>query len=70
MARPKVGDQTWIRIYHDAIVDVFESEQSPDFYFKVQPKFGRAKYFYGESAWSDYQRYAADLIDSSHLYTL
>ena len=65
MAKPKVSDQTWIRIFHNSIIDVFESEEHPDFYFKVQPKQGRAKYFYGETAWSDYQRYAADLLDDA-----
>lgn len=31
-----------------------------DFFFKVTGKGVRTKYFYGENAWSDSQRYASD----------
>lgn len=67
MAKPKVSDQTWNRIFHNPIVDVFESEEHEGFYFKVMSRGKSAKYFYGETAWSDYQRYAYDETISATL---
>ena len=59
MAKPKVSDQTWQRIYHNPIVEVFMSKED-DMFFKVTTKNKRPKYFYGETAHSDFQRYAYD----------
>ena len=58
--KPKVSEQTWRQIMHEQNVVVYESEEHPDFYFKVEVQGQRSKYFYGEMAWADYQRYASD----------
>lgn len=59
MARPKVGDMTWRRIYHSKFAEVFEADED-DFFFKVVKTGDKPKYFYGETAFQDYQRYVYD----------
>ena len=65
MARkPKVNEQTWRRIYHspDNSILVFSSDTT-DCYYKVTTTNSRPKYFYGEMAWADCQRYVVDSGD-------
>jgi hypothetical protein len=60
MAKPKAGDQTWLRIFHQWNVEAYESHENQGFYYKVIVKNQRPKLFYGETAHMDYQRYAMD----------
>jgi len=60
MAKPKVGDMTWRRIYHSRVGEVYEADED-DFFFKVVANDSRPKYFYGETAFHDYQRFMSDL---------
>ena len=60
--RPKVSEQTWERIYHTNIVSVYESQEHHGFYYRVNVEGKRPKYFWGETAWADYQRYAYDQV--------
>lgn len=62
--KPSVSSTTWTRIFHNGGVDVYESDKYLDFY-RVTPKGGRAKYFFGETAWMDTQRFAVDNSDFS-----
>ena len=62
MKKPSVSSTTWSRRYHNNTVEVYESDRYYDFY-KVVVHGQRPKYFFGESAWSDTQRYA---LDNSH----
>ena len=59
MRRPKAGDQTWRRIYHSQVAEVFESDTENDFY-KVVLEGQRPKFFYGELAFQNYQRIVHD----------
>ena len=65
MARPKASDQIWKQRFHNSVVTVYVAHDYPDFYYKVDVKGKRPKYFFGETAWSDYQRYAADEINAT-----
>lgn len=67
MSKPKASEQTWRRIMHEQGVEIFESEENPDFYFKVVVRGKRPKYFYGELAYADYQRYASDNISYAYV---
>ena len=58
--RPKASDQIWKQRFHNSIVTLFVAHDYPDFYYKVDSKGERSKYFWGETAWSDAQRYAYD----------
>ena len=60
MKRPKASDQIWKRIFRQWNVEAFESHDYQEFYVKVIVKGKRPKYFWGETAWADYQRYASD----------
>lgn len=62
--KPSVSSTTWTRIFHNEGVDVYEADKYLDFY-KVTPKGGKPKYFFGETAWMDTQRYAVDHSDFS-----
>ncbi len=59
MAMPKVADQTWRRIYHSRVAEVYESENEND-YYKVVLEDMKPKYFYGELGFQNYQRYVYD----------
>ena len=59
MSKPKVSDMTWRRIYHSQNIEAFEADED-DMYFKVEIRDARPKYFYGETAHMDYQRYVMD----------
>jgi hypothetical protein len=60
MAKPKASDQIWHRIFHQSGIEAYEAHDYKDFYIKVVVPNKRPKYFWGETAWSDYQRYAYD----------
>ena len=62
--KPSVNSTTWTRIFHNTGVDVYEADKYYDFY-KVTPKGGKPKYFFGESAWMSAQRFAVDNSDFS-----
>ena len=63
--KPLMKDITgWTRIFHNDGVEVYEADNYYDIY-KVSPKNGRSKVFYGESAWMNAQRYAVDHSDFS-----
>lgn len=67
MSKPKVSEQTWNRIMHEQGVEIFESEEYPGDYYKVCVPGKRPKYFYGELAYADFQRYATDNISYSYV---
>jgi hypothetical protein len=63
--RPSVGSTTWTRIFHNEGVEVYSADKYLD-YYKVAPKNGsRPKYFFGELAWMNTQRFAVDNSDFS-----
>lgn len=59
MTKPKAADQTWRRIYHSRFAEVFESDETQD-YYKVTLGDARPKYLYGELAFNKYQRMVLD----------
>jgi hypothetical protein len=63
-SKPSVGSTTWRRIFHNDGVEVYEAEKYYD-YYKVVPKNGRSKYFFGEQAYMNAQRFAIDKSDFS-----
>ena len=62
--KPSVSSTTWSRIFHNGGVAVYEADKYYDFY-KVVPGSGKPKYFFGETAWMDAQRFAVDNSDFS-----
>lgn len=64
--KPSAGSTTWTRIFHNGGVEVYEADKYQD-YYKVIKKDGsvRPKYFFGESAWMNAQRFAVDNSDFS-----
>jgi hypothetical protein len=62
--KPSVGSTTWTRIFHNEGVDVYSADKYYDFY-KCTPKNEKPKYFFGESAWMNCQRFAVDKSDFS-----
>jgi hypothetical protein len=59
--RPSVSSTTWTRMFHEGTVAVYESDRYYD-YYKVIAGSDRPKYFFGESAWMNCQRYVVDKI--------
>ena len=59
MSKPKASDQVWRRIYHSQVAEVWESDTVND-YYKVVLEGQRPKFFYGELAYQNYQRYVHD----------
>lgn len=59
MSKPKASTMTWSLLWRNKQADVFAALED-DAYFKVAIFGQRPKYFYGETAWSDTQRYVAD----------
>lgn len=59
MSKPKASDMTWSLLWRNQQADVYAALED-DAYFKIVIFGQRPKYFYGESAWSDTQRYVAD----------
>jgi hypothetical protein len=63
--KPKVSEVSgWTRIFHHANIEVYEADNYRD-YYKAIPKGDRPKYFFGESAWMNTQRFAVDKSDFS-----
>jgi len=62
--KPAVGSTTWTRIFHNGGVHVYEADKYQDFY-KVVPAAEKPKYFFGETAWMNAQRFAVDKSDFS-----
>jgi hypothetical protein len=63
--RPSVSSvNCWNQIFHNGGVKVYEADNYYD-YYKVVPKNGKPKYFFGESAWMNAQRFAVDNSDFS-----
>lgn len=73
MSKPKAADQTWRRIYHSRFAEVYESDETQD-YYKVVLKDQRPKYLYGELAFQNYQRmvydYELDMVKQSMTPTI
>ena len=63
MAKPSVSAvKSWETLYDSEEVKVeVGTAEFPEDYWRVTPTGERPKYFYGESAWSDAKRMAADL---------
>jgi len=59
--KPSVSSTTWKGIFHEGNVRVYEADRYYDFY-KVTAGSDRPKYFFGETAWMDTQRYVVDKI--------
>lgn len=59
--KPSVNSTTWRRIFHYDTAQVMASEKYYDFY-KAVVEGERPKYFFGESAWMNCQRYVVDKI--------
>ncbi len=60
--RPSVSSVScWKQIYHHQDVKVYEADNYYD-YYKVTPGSDRPKYFFGETAWMDCQRFVVDKI--------
>lgn len=60
MSRPSVTSvKDWMTLFESDSVQVESSED--DFFYRVSVPGKRVKYFYGENAWSDARRFAADI---------
>lgn len=57
--KPSVSSTTWSRTYHGHGVEIHEADEYFDFY-KCTVENKRPKYFFGETAHMDVQRYALD----------
>ena len=62
--KPSVSSTTWKGIWHEKDVKVYEADRYYDFY-KIIAGSDRPKYFFGETAWMDTQRYVVDKIGFS-----
>ena len=65
--KPSVSSTTWSRTFHEGKVSVYTSDKYQDF-FKVTVDGSRPKYFFGETAWMDAQRYALDSMPNGWRY--
>ena len=61
MQRPKSKDVTWRQIFHNIAGTVYQAEEDEDFYKVKVKRFNQTKFFYGETAYMDYQRYMYDM---------
>lgn len=59
--KPSVSSTTWSSIWHEGNARVYEADKYYDFY-KVILNGSRPKYFFGETAWMDCQRYVVDNV--------
>lgn len=62
--KPSVNSTTWTRMFHSDGVSVYDSDKYQDFY-KVVPQDDRPRYFFGEQAWMDCQRFVVDKVGHS-----
>lgn len=63
--KPKVSETKWEQTFHNQGVTFYTSDTFFDYYKVVTNKDKKAKYFFGETAWMDAQRYAVDNSDFS-----
>lgn len=67
--KPRVSEVSgWTRIFDHDNIEVYEADNYHN-YYKAIPKGERPKYFFGESAWMNTQRFAVDKSDFS-AYTI
>lgn len=59
--KPSVSSTGWDQVFHEKGIYVYESDKYYDFY-RVTAGSDRPKYFFGETAWMDCQRYVVDKI--------
>lgn len=59
--KPAVSSTAWNQIFHSNGVYVYEADRYYD-YYRVTSGSDRPKYFFGETAWMDCQRYVVDKI--------
>lgn len=60
--KPSVSSVScWNQIFHNREVKVYEADNYYD-YYKVTAGSDRPKYFFGETAWMDTQRYVVDKV--------
>lgn len=62
--KPSVSSTSWSSIWHEKDVRLYEADKYYDFY-KVIAGSDRPKYFFGETAWMDCQRYVVDKVGMS-----
>jgi hypothetical protein len=63
--KPRVSEVgSWDRIFHNEGVSVYEASNYYD-YYKVVTSTKKTKYFFGETAWMNTQRFAVDHSDFS-----
>jgi hypothetical protein len=60
MARPKSSEVTWNRIFHNIAGEAFQAAEDPMFFRVKIKRYNKNKFFYGETAHTDYQRYMYD----------
>jgi len=59
--KPLVSTAIWEKIFNADEVTIYKDSNPDNWeYYKVVITGERPKYFYGESAWSDYPRYVYD----------
>jgi len=64
--KPLVSEVSgWTRTFHQEGVCVYEADNYED-YFKCTVGSNRPKYFFGETAYMDVQRYALDNLSTFH----
>lgn len=63
--KPKVSETGWERVFHNDGIAFYSSDTFFDYYKVVTNKDNKAKYFFGETAWMNAQRYAVDASDFS-----
>ena len=62
--KPGVNTTTWSRVFHNDGLEVFAADKYYDFY-KATPQNEKPRYFFGEQAWMDCQRFVVDKIGHS-----
>lgn len=63
MGKPSITTvKEWDTVYESELVTVYSgTAEFPEDYWKVVPAGGKPEYFYGESAWMNARRVAADI---------
>lgn len=67
--KPKVSETGWDQTFHNDKITFYTSDTFFDYYKVVVNDTKKAKYFFGETAWMDSQRFAVDNSDFS-AYTI
>lgn len=63
--KPKVSETGWDQTFHNEGITFYTSDTFFDYYKVVIKKTKKTKYFFGESAWMNAQRFAVDNSDFS-----